>query len=107
MRRLAPALAFLLLTASPAAAYLVEVTTSVAVTGTEDKAELQRAVMTAVDGVLKDAIAFTPTLIVLTHATIVGDRLYVRLLVADQDGERTFDELHAPPDAPDTTELRI
>jgi hypothetical protein len=31
MRRLAPALAFLLLTASPAAAYLVEVTTSVAV----------------------------------------------------------------------------
>lgn len=107
MRRLAAALAFLLLTASPAAAYLIEVTTSVAVTGTEDKAELQSAVMTAVDGVLKDAIAFTPTLIVLTHATIVGDRLYVRLLVADQDGERTFDELHAPPDAPDTTELRI
>jgi len=107
MRRLAAALGFLLLTASPAAAYLVEVTTSVAVTGEENRDELQSALMTAVDGVLKDAIAFTPTLIVLTHATIVGDRLYVRLLVADSEGERTFDELQAPPDASETTELRI
>lgn len=44
------------------------------------------AALAAVDGVLKQAITFTPTLIVLTGATVVGDRLYVRLLVADQDG---------------------
>ena len=61
------------------------------------------AALAAVDGVLKQAIAFTPTLIVLTSATVVGDRLYVRLLVADQDGERTFDELNRP----ESVDLRI
>jgi hypothetical protein len=108
MRRLAAALGLVLLASSPAAAYLVEVTTSVAVTGAEDRGALQNAIMTEVDDVLKDAIAFTPTLIVLTHATLVGGRLYVRLLVADSDGERTFDTLHAPPDlVSEPAELRI
>ena len=107
MRRLAAALVLVVLTSSPAAAFLVEVTTSIAVTGTEDRGELQNALMTAVDDVLKEAIAFTPTLIVLTHATVVGDRLYVRLLVADSDGERTFDELQGPAATPTATELRI
>lgn len=105
MHRLAAALALVLVTAPPAAAYLIEVTTSVAVTRGEDRSALQNALRTAVDGVLKDAIAFTPTLIVLTHAVVVGDRLYIRLLVADQDGERTFDELRAPP--ADSLGLRI
>jgi len=49
-------------TATPAAAYLIEVTTSVAVTKGEDRSALQTALLTAVDGVLKDAIAFKPTL---------------------------------------------
>jgi hypothetical protein len=97
LRRLGLALALLVVTASPATAHLVEVTTSVAVSDASDQNVLEEALLTAVDGVLKNAIAFTPTLIVLTSATIVGDRLYVRLLVADQDGQRTFDELNAPP----------
>ena len=96
LRRLGAALLLLFLTASPAVAYLVEVTTSVAVSDADDRRVLQEALLAAVDGVLKQAIAFTPTLIVLTSATVVGDRLYVRLLVADQDGERTFDELNRP-----------
>jgi len=107
MRRLAAALALVVSMSSPAAAFLVEVTTSIAVTGTEDRGQLQNALMTAVDDVLKEAIAFTPTLIVLTHAAVVGDRLYVRLLVADSDGERTFDELQGPVATPTETELRI
>jgi hypothetical protein len=98
MRRLASAVALLLLTGSPASAFLVEVTTSVAVADAEDQAALQTALTQAVDGVLQDAIAFKPTLIVLTHAAVVGERLYIRLLVADADGERTFEELQAPPD---------
>ncbi len=105
--RLASALALVLLVASPAGAYLIEVTTSVAVSDVDDQRVLQAAVMTAVDGVLKEAIAFTPTLIVLTNATVVGDRLYVRLLVADKDGERTFDELNTPPDQPENVDLKI
>jgi hypothetical protein len=106
LRRLLPAVALGLLAASPASAYLVEVTTSVAVTDTDDRGALRTALLTAVDGVLKDAIAFTPTLVVLTNAMVVGDRLYVRLLVADQDGERTFDELNAPESA-ENADLRI
>ena len=103
LRRLGAALLLLFLTASPAVAYLVEVTTSVAVSDADDRRVLQEALLAAVDGVLKQAIAFTPTLIVLTSATVVGDRLYVRLLVADQDGERTFDELNRP----ESVDLRI
>lgn len=108
LRRLAPALGLLLLAASPASAYLAEVTTAVAVTDTDDRAAVQQALMSAVDSVLKEAIAFTPTLVVLTNATVVGDRLYVRLLVADQEGEKTFHELQSPEaDTPHTVDLRI
>ena len=98
MRRLASALALLLLTGSPASAFLVEVTTSVAVADADDQRALQTALTQAVDGVLQEAIAFKPTLVVLTHAALVGERLYIRLLVADSDGERTFEEMQAPPD---------
>jgi len=43
MRRLVPAVALLLLTSSPASAFLVEVTTSVAVADAEDQRALQTA----------------------------------------------------------------
>jgi hypothetical protein len=45
-----------------------------------------------------DAIAFTPTMVMVTRALVVGERLYIRLLIADQDGEKTFKDL-AEPDA--------
>lgn len=106
-RRLASALALLLLTASPAGAYLVEVTTSVSIEDSGDERAVQDALLAAVDGVLKGAIAFTPTLIVVTSATLVGGRLHVRLLVADREGERTFHELNAIPDIPGPVDLRI
>jgi hypothetical protein len=38
-----------------------------------------------VERVLKEAIAFRPTVVVLTHAVLVRGRLYVRLLLADQE----------------------
>ncbi len=108
LRRLMPALALLLIAAPPASAYLVEVTTSVIVADADDRDVVRQALMSAVDDVLKQAIAFTPTLVVLTSATIVNTRLYIRLLVADEDGERTFDELQ-PPDDPTTSapELKL
>lgn len=102
------ALGLVLLASVPASAYLIEVTTSVAVEDTEDQLQLQSAIRGAIDNVLQDAIAFTPTLVVLTHAAVVGDRLYVRLLIADQDGERTFETLQDSPEFdPSTTDLRI
>ena len=62
--------------ATPTDAYVVEVMTTIAVADANDQAELRQALQTAVDGVLKGAIAFEPTLVVLTRAMVVGDRLY-------------------------------
>ncbi|TMQ17114.1 MAG: hypothetical protein E6K82_22020 [Candidatus Rokuibacteriota bacterium] len=109
MRRLASAIALLLLASTPASAFLAEVTTSVAVADVDDQGALHDALVAAVDDVLHEALAFTPTLVVLTQAAILGGRLYIRLLVADSDGERAFEELQAPPELTPAqpTELRI
>ena len=95
--------------AAPSEAYIVEVTTTVAAVDINDQAALRQALQTAVDGVLKDAIAFEPTLVVLTRAMVVGDRLYVRLLIADKDGEKAVEELTArdPERAGEIKELKI
>jgi len=109
MRRLASAIALLLLTSTPASAFLAEVTTSVAVVDVDDQTALQDALVSAVDGVLHQAIAFTPTLVVLTHAAVLHGRLYIRLLLADSDGEQAAEDLLAPPDLTPTpaAELKI
>ncbi len=93
---LAAAALSLLTVADPASAFLVEVTTSVAVSEADDQATIKTALQSAVDGVLKEAIAFTPTMVVLTRALVVGERLYIRLLIADQEGEKTFKDLAEP-----------
>ena len=100
MKRIGAALAALILVAAagPATAFVVEVTTSIAVSDADDQGMLKSALQTAVDGVLKDAIAFRPTLVVLTRAVVMGDRLYIRLLVADQEGEQTVKDLAEPND---------
>ena len=92
------ALGLVLASGVPASAYLVEVTTSVALDDAEDQHEIQSAIRGAIDDVLRDAIAFRPTLVVLTNAAVVGDRLYVRLLLADRDGERTYETLQDSPE---------
>ncbi len=86
---------------TPAQAFLIEVTTSVAVSDADDQTQIKRAVQSAVDDVLKDAIAFEPTMVVLTRAMLVGERLYIRLLIADQDGEKTFKDLAEPDQDPE------
>jgi hypothetical protein len=100
---LAAATLALLGVAGPASAHLVEVTTSVAVSEAGDQAKITTAVQSAVDDVLRDAIAFTPTLVVLTRALVIGERLYIRLLIADQDGEQTAKDLADPPSEDDAT----
>jgi hypothetical protein len=110
MRHLLIAAAALSLTsvAAPASAYLVEITTSVSTEGLRDEAQLKEAVRGAVDSVLKDAIAFKPTVVVLTHAVVRSGRLYLRLLIADEDGERAFDDLdEATPEAAEKFEVKL
>jgi hypothetical protein len=110
MRRLAAAAgaALWLSLSVPAAAFVVEVTTSVSVDDAEDNGQLKDALQSAVDTVLNEAIAFRPTLIVLTHAVVRGNRLYVRMLLADEAGEQTFNDLGSDaPAASVTEEIKI
>jgi hypothetical protein len=97
MRRLVAAAVAVALAAvaapRPAAAFLVEVTTSVAIEDVNDEVALKAALQKTVDSVLSDAIAFRPTVVVVRQAMLIRGRLYLRLLVADQEGERTFQDL--------------
>ncbi|MBI2205133.1 MAG: hypothetical protein HYU41_14900 [Candidatus Rokubacteria bacterium] len=76
----------------PASAFVAHITTSVPVHDVSDEAQLRDAVVQAVEDVLKETIDFEPALIVVTRALLLGDRLYIQLLVADDEGARVFDE---------------
>jgi len=76
--------------AQPARAFVAEVATSIPAAASEDDATLREAVFAAIKDVLKQAIAFTPSLVQLKSVKVVGDRIYLLLLVADPDGEETL-----------------
>jgi hypothetical protein len=78
-----------------AAAYVVVVATAVPITSaaTADRTQLGNAVQSAIRDVLDHAIGFTPTVVTLQNAKVVGDRLYLLLFIADEDGESTIDTL--------------
>lgn len=84
----------------PVAAHVAEVTTSVSLADMGDADELPTLIRTAVDSAIHDTINFSPTLIAVTEARVVGERLWMRLLFADEDGERALDELNAGRSAP-------
>ncbi len=81
--------------ANVATAYVAVVATAIPVTTavTEDKEQLVDAVRSAIRDVLDHAIGFNPTVVTLQNATVVGDRLYILLFVADEDGESTLKAL--------------
>ena len=110
MRRLVAAVAVALAAVAPrpAAAFLVEVTTSVAIEDVHDEMTLKAALQKTVDSVLSDAIAFRPTVVVVRQAVLIRGRLYLRLLVADQEGERTFEDLDRDRERePEPTEVTL
>ena len=58
-----------------------------------DEGAVKEVLQKAVDRVLADTIAFKPTMIALTDARVMGEKLLVRLLIADADGERMLKDL--------------
>jgi hypothetical protein len=80
---------------TPAHAHVVQATTSVSLADldADDAPQLERVLRSAVDELISDTIAFTPTLVALTDARVVDDRLYVRVLIADDDGVQTLKAL--------------
>ena len=79
--------------ANPASAYVVEITTSIPIASAVDNAQLKDALKSAIDDVLHHAIAFTPTVVTLQSARVIGDRIYILLLIADGEGEETMKQL--------------
>lgn len=93
-RHIVAGLALVLLAlAPPVSANVVEVTTSVALADVRDDDQLASAIKSAVSHALSQAIAFTPTVVALTNAAVIGERLYLRVLAADEDGEKTLGDL--------------
>jgi hypothetical protein len=79
-----------LVTARPAPAYVVTVATSIPARSLTDDTDLKAAVRSAVEDVLQNAIALVPTFVSVENARVVGDRLYILIVVGDGDGEATM-----------------
>ncbi len=95
--------------AAPAGAHVVQATTSLSLTDVDvhDRPQLEQALKSAVDKVLTDVIAFRPTFVTLTDAQVIGQRLYVRLLIADEEGERTLHDLKQDESADEDAPSRL
>lgn len=77
----------ILIPAGPAAAYVIEALASIPANQATDKESLEQAIRAAVDDVAAHAVAFTPTVVSLREAKLIGDRIYLFVLLADEAGE--------------------
>ena len=85
----------LLTTAGSAGAYVIEALTSIPASHAGDKAALEREIEAAVDDLASHAVRFRPTLVSLREAKLVGDRIYLFVLLADADGEAEIEAMKA------------
>lgn len=88
----------LLTTPGPAGAYVIEALTSIPSERGKDKATLERAIRAAVDDVAAHAVGFTPTVVSLREAKLIGDRIYLFVLITDAAGEQELEALKADSD---------
>jgi hypothetical protein len=70
----------------PAAAHILEVTTSVAMPSPADEEDLDEALRVATQGVLEHVGSLQPVIVAVTAAYVRMGRLYVRFLIADAAG---------------------
>ena len=87
--------AFAMVVAQPggADAYIVEALTSIPVDPAADKESVEKAILAAIDDVATHAVAFTPAVVSLREARLVGDRIYLLVLIADQAGQAEIEVL--------------
>ena len=81
-------LAWTVAAAIPAAAGIVEVSTSVTVPAPATDEDVQAALRTAAREALNGVTSLEPAVMVLTAAYVSAERLYVRFLIADEAGAR-------------------
>jgi hypothetical protein len=92
--------------ASPAAAYVVAIPTSISAKSIADDTDLTAALRSAIDDVLSHAVAFSPTFVTVQTARLVGDRVYILLLIGDADGEETMKTMMSSSHAEDEDVLK-
>lgn len=85
----------LLTTAGPAGAYVLEALTWIPAVEASDKPTLEKAIRVAVDDLATHAVAFTPTMVSIRDAKLVGDRIYLFVLFADAPGETELEGMRA------------
>jgi len=78
------------MTAYPAAAYLVVVTTSIPAQSIANDDDMDAALKSAIDDILKHVVAFSPTFVTVESARAVGGRVYILLIVGDDEGAATL-----------------
>jgi len=81
-------LAWTVAAATPVAAGIVEVSTSVTMPAPATDEDVQAALRTAAREALNGVTSLEPAVMVLTAAYVAAERLYVRFLIADEAGAR-------------------
>jgi len=76
-----------------AAAHVVQVTTAIDIGDVKSPHDFERALRAAVEDAAHDAIAFEPAVVALTGMRIVGDRVLVGILFADEAGKEMLEGL--------------
>ena len=87
-------------TVGAAHAYVIEALTSIPANQAGDKAALERVIEAAVDDLAAHAVRFTPTMVSLREAKLVGDRIYLFVLLADADGEAEIEAMRTADTVP-------
>jgi hypothetical protein len=93
--------------ANLAAAHVVQVTTTIDISDIKSPHEFERALQAAVDDAASGAIAFEPAVIALTGVRIIGDRVLVGVLFADEDGKAMLEALAGETDDPSRDDDQI
>ena len=78
----------LLAVAVPAPAYVVTAVTTIPAEEGDDGTRLDASIQAALEDVASHAVAFTPTVVTLLDAKVVGDQIFLFVLLADTEGER-------------------
>jgi len=80
--------------ADPVAAHVVQVTTAIDISNVKSPHDFERALQAAVEQAAKEAIAFEPTIVALTGARVLGDKVLVSVLFADDAGKAILEAMH-------------
>ena len=94
--------------ANLASAHVVQVTTAIDIADIKSPHDFERAVQDAVEEAASEAIAFEPAVVALTGMRVVGDRVLVGVLFADEAGKRMLETLGQGTDenvAPDDDQI--